>query len=88
VGADDKKKDCFMIGLSPELQKHMAFNTRGTFLEFVSNVMITDDAIHAHKKTKKRKAMAAPSGSAPPKYWMLYHHRSTYPPRQPPLHQH
>jgi hypothetical protein len=63
----------------------MALNIGGTFLEFVSNVMITDDATRAHKETKKRKAMDAPSSSAPPKYRMVYHHGSTYPPR--PQHQ-
>jgi hypothetical protein len=78
----DDKKDHFMIGLSTKLQERMALNTRGTFLEFVSNVMITDDAIRAHKETKKRKAVTAPSSSAPPKYRMVYHHGSTYPPRQ------
>jgi hypothetical protein len=46
----------------------MALNPGGTFLEFISNVMITGYAIHAHKETKKRKAMVAPSGSAPLKY--------------------
>jgi hypothetical protein len=84
---DDKKKDHFMIGLSTNLQEHMALNTRGTFPKFVSNVMIADDAIHAHKETKKRKAVAAPSGSAPPKYLTVYHHISTYPHRQPQQHQ-
>jgi hypothetical protein len=59
----------------------MALNTAGIFPEFVSNVMITENAIHAHKETKKRKAMAAPSGSAPPKYQTVYHHGFTYPPR-------
>jgi hypothetical protein len=78
----DDKKDHFMIGLSTKLQERMALNTRGTFLEFVSNVMITDDAIRAHKETKKRKVVTAPSSSAPPKYQMVYHHGSTYPPRQ------
>jgi hypothetical protein len=80
VDTDEKKKDHFMIGLSTKLQECMALNTRGTFPEFVSNVMITDDAICAHKETKKRKAMAAPFGSAPLKYRMVYHHGSTYPP--------
>jgi hypothetical protein len=42
------------------------------------------DAICAHKETKRRKDVAAPSGSAPPKYQMMYHHGST----NPPLHQH
>jgi hypothetical protein len=60
----------------------MALNTRGTFPEFVSNIMILDDAICAHKETKKRKVVATPSGSAPPKYRIVYHHGSTYPPRQ------
>jgi hypothetical protein len=58
----------------------MTLNTGGTFLEFISNVMIMDDAIRAHKETKKRKVVAAPSGSAPLKYQMVYHHNSTYPP--------
>jgi hypothetical protein len=48
--------------------------------------MIADDAIRAHKETKKRKVVAAPSSSAPPKYRTVYHHGSTYPPR--PQHQH
>jgi hypothetical protein len=76
----DEKKNRFMIGLSTKLQERMALNTGGTFLEFVSNVMIADDAIHAHKETKKRKAVAAPSSSAPLKYRTVYHHGSTYPP--------
>jgi hypothetical protein len=80
VDTDDKKKDRFMIGLSTKLQERMTLNTGRTFPEFVSNVMIADDAIRAQKKTKKRKAVAAPSGSAPPKYRTLYHHGSTYPP--------
>jgi hypothetical protein len=87
VNTEDEKKDCFMIGLSTKLQEHMALNTGGTFPEFISNVMIADDAIRTHKETKK-KAMAAPSGSAPLKYQMVYHHGSTYPPQQPQQHQH
>jgi hypothetical protein len=82
VDTDDKKKDRFMISVSTKLQKRMALSTGGTFLEFMSNVMITDDAIHAHKETKKRKVVAAPSGSAPLKYRTVFHHSSTYPPRQ------
>jgi hypothetical protein len=49
----DEKKDRFMIGLSTKLQEGMVLNTGGTFLEFVSNVMIVDDAIHVHKETKR-----------------------------------
>jgi hypothetical protein len=78
-----------------KLQERMALNTGETFPEFIDNVMIVDDAICAHKKTKKRKVVAAPSGSAPLKYRMVCHHGSTYPPRQqqqwaprPPQHQH
>jgi hypothetical protein len=81
VDTDKKKKDRFMIGLSAKLHECMALNTGGTFLEFVSNVMITDDAIRAHKKTKKRKIVATLSGNAPPKYRMVNHHGPTYPPR-------
>jgi hypothetical protein len=83
VDTDDKKKDHFMIGLSTELQECMALNTGGTFPEFVSNVMITNDASRAHKETKKRKAVAAPSSSAILKYRTVYHHGSTYRLRQP-----
>jgi hypothetical protein len=88
VDTDDKKKDRFMIGLSTKQQERMTLNTGGTFLEFMSNVMITDDAIHTHKETKKRKVVAAPSGSSPLKYRMVYHYSSTYPPQQPQQHQH
>jgi hypothetical protein len=87
VDTDEKKKDHFMIGLSTKLQERMTLNTRGTFPEFISNVMIVDDAIRAYKETKKRKVVAAPSGSAPLKYRTMYHHGSTYPPRQPQQHQ-
>jgi hypothetical protein len=45
VDTDEKKKDHFMISLSTKLQERMALNTRGTFLEFISNVMISNDAI-------------------------------------------
>jgi hypothetical protein len=58
----------------------MALNTGETFPEFVSNIIITDDTIRVHKETKKRKAVAALSGSAPLKYQIVYHHGSTYPP--------
>jgi hypothetical protein len=77
---DDKKKDRFMIGLSTKLQERMTLNTGGAFPEFVSNIMITDDVIRAHKETKKRKVVTAPFGSAHPKYRTVYHYGSTYPP--------
>jgi hypothetical protein len=82
VDMDDKKKDRFMIGLSTKLQERMALNTGGSFPEFVNNVIIADDAIRAHKETKKRKVMTAPSGSVHPRYRMVYHHDPTYPPQQ------
>jgi hypothetical protein len=84
----DEKNDRFMIGLSTKLQERMMLNTGGTFPEFIINVMIADDAIHAHKETKKRKVAATPSGSAPLKYWTVYHHDSTYSPLQSQQHQH
>jgi hypothetical protein len=66
VDTDGKKKHRFMIGLSTKLQERMTLNTGGSFPEFISNVIIVDNAMHAHKDTKKRKAVAAPSGGAPP----------------------
>jgi hypothetical protein len=83
VDMDDKKMDRFMIGLSTKLQERMVLNTGVSFPEFVSNVIIADDAICAHKETKKRNVVAAPFGSAPLKYQMVYPHSSTYPPHQP-----
>jgi hypothetical protein len=88
VDTDEKKNDRFMIGLSTKLQERMALNTGGTFPEFISNVMIADDAIRAHRETKKRKVVAAPSSSAPLKYRTVYHHGPTYPPRPQPQRQH
>jgi hypothetical protein len=87
VDTNDKKKNRFMIGLSTKLQECMVLNTGGTFPEFVSNVMITDDAIHSHKETKKGKAVIAPSSSAPLKYRTVYHHGSTYPSQHQHQHQ-
>jgi hypothetical protein len=78
----DDKKDCLMIGLSTKLQESKALNTGGSFTEFVSNVIIADDAIHAHRDAKKTKVVAALSSSAPPRYRMVYHHSPTYPPRR------
>jgi hypothetical protein len=60
-----------MNGLSTKLQERLALNTGGTFLEFISNAIITDDAVHTHKESKKKKALATPSDSAPPKYRMV-----------------
>jgi hypothetical protein len=77
VDMDEKKKDRFMIGLSTKLQERMVLNTGGTFSKFVSNVMIVDNAIHAHKETKKRKVVAAPSDSAPLKHRTVYSRSST-----------
>jgi hypothetical protein len=87
VDNDDKKKDHFMIGLSTELQERKALNTGGSFPEFVSNVIITDDAIRAHNEAKNRMVVAAPSGSGPPRYRMVYHRGPTYPPHQQQQHQ-
>jgi hypothetical protein len=95
VNTDGKKKDRFMIGLSTKLEERIVLNMRGSFPDFISNVIIADDVIRAHKEAKKRKVVAAPSGSAPPRYRTVYHHGPTYPPQQqqqwasrPPQHQH
>jgi hypothetical protein len=60
-----------MNGLSTKLQERLALNAHWIFLELVSNAIIVDDAIYAHKESKKKKALAAPYGSAPPKYRMV-----------------
>jgi hypothetical protein len=82
VDTYDKKKDRFMIGLSTKLQERMALNTGGSLPEFVSNVIIVDDAIRTHKEVKKKKVVVAPSDSAPPRHQMVCHHGPTYPLRQ------
>jgi hypothetical protein len=90
----DEKKYYFMKGLSTKLQERLALNADWTFLELVSNAIIVDGPNHTHQERKKKKALAAPSGSAPHKYRMVcapHHH----PPRQhhhqlaigPPPHQ-
>jgi hypothetical protein len=87
VGTDEKKKYRFMNKLSTKLQECLALNTSGTFLEILSNAIIMDDAIHAHKEGKKWKVVAAPSGSAPSKYRLVYPPHPTYQPRQHQHHQ-
>jgi hypothetical protein len=72
VDTDEKKKHRFMNGLSTKLQKHLALNADWTFLELVSNAIIC-----VHQESKKKKALTAPSGSAPHKYRMVcapHHH--------------
>jgi hypothetical protein len=81
VDTDEKKKYCFMKGLSTKLQERLALNVGWTFMELVSNAIIVDDAIRAYQESKKKKALAAPAGSAPHKYCMVcapHHH----PPQQ------
>jgi hypothetical protein len=53
---------------STKLQECLALNTGRPFLEFVSNAIIVDDAVRTHKESKKKKALVAPSDSAPAKY--------------------
>jgi hypothetical protein len=74
-----------MNGLSTKVQERLVLNANWTFLELVSNTIIADDVIRAHQESKKKKALATPSGSALPKYWMVcaqhchppqqYHHQ-------------
>jgi hypothetical protein len=87
VDTDDKKKATFMRGLSTKLKERMLLNTSGTFPEFLSNAVIADNTIRAHKEGKKRKAMASPSGSAPPTYQVVRPSRPTNLPHQR-RHQH
>jgi hypothetical protein len=87
VDTGDKKNDRFIIGLSIKLQECMTLNTGGSFPEFVSNVIIMDDAIRTHNDAKKRKVVTALFSSAPPRYRTVYHHGPTYPPHQQQQHQ-
>jgi hypothetical protein len=72
VDTNEKKKDKFMNGLSTKLQERLALSMGGTFPDFISNAIIVDDKIHAHKESKKRKVMVASSSSAPPNYRVVY----------------
>jgi hypothetical protein len=60
-----------MNGLCTKLEEHLAFNADWTFLELVSNAVITDDTIRAHQESKKKKTLAAPSISTPHKHQMV-----------------
>jgi hypothetical protein len=84
VDTDDKKKASFMRGLSTKLKDRLSLSTGGTFPVYLSNAIIVDNAIRAHKEGKKRKAMTAPSGSAPPKGRVVH---PTGPTNQPHQHQ-
>jgi hypothetical protein len=53
VDTDEKNKYRFKNGLSTKLQERLALNTGGTFPEFMSNSIIMDDVIRAHKESKK-----------------------------------
>jgi hypothetical protein len=82
VDIDERKKYRFMNDLSTKLQERLALNADWTFLKFVSNAIIADDANRAHQESKKKKkALVALDGSAPHKYQMVcasHHH----PPQQ------
>jgi hypothetical protein len=77
----DEKKDRFMIDLSTKLQEHVALNTGGTFPKFVSIVIIVDNAIRAHKETKKRNCGSSVQKCSPEV-------PDGVPPCQPQPHQH
>jgi hypothetical protein len=68
----EKKKGSFMRGLSTKLKQRLSLSTGGTFPEFLSKAIIAHNTICAHQEVKKRKAMAAPSGSAPSKYQVVH----------------
>jgi hypothetical protein len=68
----DEKKECFMNGLSTKLLERLELSMGGIFSYFVSNAIIMDDKIRAHKESKNRKVVATSSISAPPKYRVVY----------------
>jgi hypothetical protein len=69
---DTDEKECFMNGLSTKLLERLELSMGGIFSYFVSNAIIMDDKIHAHKESKNRKVVATSSISAPPKYRVVY----------------
>jgi hypothetical protein len=71
VEMDSKKKVSFRRGLSNKLRERLSLNTGGTFPEFLSSAIIADNAIHAHRGSKKKKVMIVLSDSAPHKYRMV-----------------
>jgi hypothetical protein len=73
VDTDEKMKDRSMNGLLTKPQERLALSMGGTFPNFISNAIIADDKIRAHKEGKNRKVVAAPSSSAPLNYRMVYH---------------
>jgi hypothetical protein len=84
VDTNEKRKDRFMNGLSTKLEERLVLSMGGTFLDFVSNAIIADDKIRAHKESKKRKVAVASSSCAPLKSRVVYPPPCpTYPPRQP-----
>jgi hypothetical protein len=84
VDTDEKKNDYFINGLLTKLQERLALSMGGTFSDFISNAIICDDKIRAHKESKKRKAVTTSSSSAPLKYRVVYPPpRPTYQSRQP-----
>jgi hypothetical protein len=84
VDTDEKKNDHFMNGLLTKLQERLALSMGGTFSDFVSNAIIADDKIRAHKESKKRMVVATSSNSALLKYRVVYPPpRPTYQPHQP-----
>jgi hypothetical protein len=87
VDINEKLKYHFMNDFSIKLQERLMLNTGETFPKFVSNAIIADDMIHAHKESKKRKTGAAPSSSISPKYRMVCvpHHAQ---PHRSQQHQH
>jgi hypothetical protein len=85
VDTDEKKKASFMRGLSTKLKERLSLSTGGTFPVFLSKAIIANNVIRAHQEGRKRNAMAAPSGSAPPKYRVVHPTHVTNPPHQ---HQH
>jgi hypothetical protein len=62
VDTDEKKKYCFMKGLSTKLQERLALNTDWTFLELVSNAIIADDVNRAHQESKQEEGFGSPLG--------------------------
>ncbi|GJN00097.1 hypothetical protein PR202_ga17254 [Eleusine coracana subsp. coracana] len=66
VDTPAKRKDCFLEGLSAELQDRLNLNMGGSFAEFVNNAIVTEDGYRRVMAERKRSASAMGPSIGPP----------------------
>lgn len=63
---DEKKRDCFLVGLNSKLREMLALYTSCTYNELVSAAIVQEDATCAHEDEVKRKRNKGSSSGSPP----------------------